>query len=77
MFPCRGKAASTQVNELVSKMGSTPYGMIWIDIEDNPSTGCSWNIGTSASNCQFLGDLISAIRGHGKTVGIYSSYYMW
>merc|ERR1712173_412497 len=33
------------------------YGMIWFDIEENPSSGCGW--GTSySSNCAYLQQLI-------------------
>ena len=77
MFPCRGKSAASQVSDLVSKMGNANYGMIWLDIETNPSTGCSWTQGSGASNCQYVTDLVNAVKSHGKTAGIYSSYYMW
>ena len=58
-------------------MGSSSYGTIWIDVETNPSSGCSWASYTGASNCKFLGDIVNAIKSHGKTPGIYSSYYQW
>ena len=77
MFPCRGKSASTQVNELINGMGSSNYGMIWLDIENNPSSGCSWTQASGSSNCQYVTDLVNAVKSHGKTPGIYSSYYMW
>jgi hypothetical protein len=62
MFPCRGKNATVQANDLVNflnamKAGSekSTYeyqtGMIWLDIETNPSSGCSWKIGNATSNC--------------------------
>ena len=51
--------------------------MIWLDIETNPSTGCSWNSFSHESNCQYIGELLTALKGHGKTPGIYSSHYMW
>ena len=77
MFPCRGKNAQTQANEIVSGMGSYSYGKIWIDIETNPSSGCSWASFSHASNCDFVGELVSALKGHGKGVGIYASHTMW
>ena len=58
-------------------MGSSSYGMIWLDIETNPSPGCSWASWSGGSNCQFIGELVNAIRSRGKVPGIYSSYYMW
>ncbi len=77
MFPCRGKTASSQVNDLVSRMAGQNYGKIWLDIETNPSSGCSWTQASSVSNCQYVTDLVNAVRSLGKTPGIYSSYYMW
>ncbi|CDW81675.1 glycosyl hydrolases family 25 protein [Stylonychia lemnae] len=77
MFPCRGKSASEQVSELVSSLGSAPYGQIWVDVETNPSSGCSWSSYSGSSNCQYISDLVSAIQSHGKAPGIYSSYYQW
>ena len=77
MFPCRGKSASSQVASLVSELSGHPYGMIWLDIETNPSSGCSWESFSHASNCEYLGELVSEVKSHGKTPGIYSSQYMW
>jgi hypothetical protein len=77
MFPCRGKSASGQVQELISGLAGVNYGMIWVDVETNPSTGCSYADSSHAFNCQFITDVISAIRSHGKSPGVYSSYYMW
>ncbi len=77
MFPCRGKSATNQVNDLISHMSGSNYGMIWLDIETNPSTGCGWGQGSGASNCNFVTELVNAVKSHGKTVGIYSNYYMW
>lgn len=62
MFPCRGKNATVQANDLVnflnamkaaSEKSTYEYqtGMIWLDIETNPSSGCSWKIGNATSNC--------------------------
>jgi GH25 family lysozyme M1 (1,4-beta-N-acetylmuramidase) len=42
LFPCRGKNATAQVNELISGISSTLYSTIWIEVETNPSSGCSW-----------------------------------
>ena len=89
MFPCRGKNATTQVNELVNyleslletKDSSSIYdyttGTIWLDIETNPSSGCSWTLGTPESNCDYIQELITAIESRGRAVGIYASGYMW
>lgn len=89
MFPCRGKNATLQVNELIDyleKMMNTPgtaskyeftTGTIWLDIETNPSSGCTWSQGSAESNCQYIKELISAIEARGRAVGIYASAYMW
>ena len=79
MFPCRGKSASTQVTELMNGLSSvsSKYGQVWIDVETNPSTGCSWTQASGSSNCAYLQELVDAISSHGKVPGIYSSYYMW
>ena len=77
MFPCRGKSASDQVSDLINNLGSTNYGMIWLDVETNPSSGCSWASYSAASNCQYATDLANAVTSRGKKVGIYSSWSMW
>jgi GH25 family lysozyme M1 (1,4-beta-N-acetylmuramidase) len=53
------------------------YGTVWLDVEINPSSGCSWAGNSAASNCQYLGELVQALKNRGKRVGIYSSRYMW
>jgi len=42
MFPCRGKNATAQVNEMVDNIPRDLYDRIWVDIETNPSAGCTW-----------------------------------
>lgn len=32
MFPCRGKSASAQVDQMISAISSNLYGMVWIDV---------------------------------------------
>ena len=51
--------------------------MIWIDVETNPSSGCSWKFGNATSNCDFLKEIITALENRGRSVGIYASAYMW
>jgi hypothetical protein len=76
MFPCRGKSANSQVDQMVSAIASNTYGMVWIDVETNPSSGCGWG-SDHAGNCAFLTETINRIKSHGKTAGIYASRYMW
>jgi GH25 family lysozyme M1 (1,4-beta-N-acetylmuramidase) len=51
MFPCRGKNATAQANEMIDSIPRELYDRIWIDIETNPSPGCSWSGHDAASNC--------------------------
>ena len=57
-------------------MLESSYGMIWLDIEINPSGGCGWGTDYTA-NCNYVNELISAVKSHGKKAGVYSSEYMW
>jgi hypothetical protein len=76
MFPCRGKSASAQVDQMMAGISASLYGMVWIDVESNPSTGCAW--GTNyASNCEFLTETVNRIKSHGKVPAIYASAYQW
>lgn len=52
-------------------------GTIWLDIETNQSSGCSWSLATFDSNCEYTKQLIAAIKARGRAVGIYASAYMW
>jgi len=53
------------------------YGMIWLDIEYNPSSGCSWASYSAADNCEYVQELASAGKSNGATIGVYSSQYEW
>jgi hypothetical protein len=76
MFPCRGKSATAQVDQMVAAISNNLYGMVWVDVETNPSTGCGW--GTDhTGNCNFLTEIVNRVKSHGKAVGIYASQYMW
>jgi len=65
-----------KVPEFRKDIVSTSYGMIWLDIETNPSTGCGWGTGYT-SNCQYVTELVNQIKARGKVPGIYASSYMW
>lgn len=69
MFPCAGQDPASQVNSLVSQLSSNgvQYGMIWADIETNPSSGCGW--ADQASNCQFMQGLVNAFEANGINYG--------
>lgn len=53
------------------------YGTVWLDVEHNPSTGCGWSTSDYTGNCNFLSDLVNALKAKGKLVGIYGSKYQW
>ncbi|CAM5999503.1 unnamed protein product [Sphagnum balticum] len=76
LFPCRGKSASTQVDQLMAGISANLYGMIWVDVETNPSSGCGWTSDYNG-NCAFLTEIINRIKSKGKVPGIYASRYMW
>lgn len=73
LFPCRSKSAKDQVNSLYNELKGYEYGMIWIDIETNPSPNCGWSGHTFSSNCQYIVELIDAIKATGIVPGIYAS----
>lgn len=77
MFPCRGKSATAQVDEMVKAIPASLYGTVWIDVETNPSSGCSWSGHDANSNCEFLTEIVNRVKSHNKPVGIYASAVMW
>ena len=60
---------------MIANLGGINYGQIWLDIETNPSPGCSWD--GYPDNCAYVSELVQAIRNNGRVPGIYASYYMW
>lgn len=32
MFPCRGKSATAQVDQMISAISGTLYGTVWVDV---------------------------------------------
>eukprot|EP00483_Globobulimina_turgida_P001272 UN01274 len=81
MFPCSSTAnsATTQMNTMISDLSShgAKYNMIWLDIEDNPDSECSWSKNTIAVNCDIILALGTAAEANGKKVGIYSNHNEW
>ncbi|CUG87021.1 glycoside hydrolase, putative [Bodo saltans] len=74
-FPCIGVNAATQVADDYARVAGK-FGMMWFDIETNPSPNCGWS-GDKTTNCNFMGALIAAGNSHGIHMGIYASAYMW
>lgn len=78
LFPCTGTAKSpqTQVKEMIDGLHASTYNRIWIDVETNSSPNCGWTK-DHTFNCNFLKEVVAAVKSSGKEVGIYASYYMW
>ena len=53
------------------------FGMVWIEVEVNPTKGCGWTGHTHESNCEYLHETIQAVKAKGKKVGVYTSIYEW
>ncbi|KAL4481945.1 hypothetical protein ABPG74_008034 [Tetrahymena malaccensis] len=65
-------------NQNNSFQNGDAYDRIWVDIETNPSTSCSWdNISSVQDRCNYLQRIVDQILKRGKQVGIYASHYMW
>jgi GH25 family lysozyme M1 (1,4-beta-N-acetylmuramidase) len=62
---------------MISAISSSLYSKVWIDVETNPSSGCSWSGHDSASNCNFVTEIVNRIKAKGKHAGIYGSKTMW
>lgn len=78
LFPCIGttKSPQAQVNEMVQGLHSSTYNTVWIDVETNSSPNCGWSKDVNF-NCNFLKEMVAAVKNAGKQVGIYASHYMW
>lgn len=70
------RVESSELPEWRKETLGKSYGMVWVDVEINPSSGCGWGK-DYASNCEFVQELVGRLKYHGLTVGVYSSEYMW
>lgn len=77
MFPCPGKNATEQVHSTIKFLQSSgaPFDKLWFDIETDPSSGCGWS-SDKAHNCDFLGEMVRAVKDAGQAAGVYISTYM-
>lgn len=76
LFPCRSKPAGEQVANMLNNLDRSSFHRVWLDIEDNPSPGCSW-IGQE-DNCAYLAALASAVQSTaGVPLGVYSNHHDW
>ena len=78
LFPCPTKDIGAQVQEMVANLtaAGVKYGSIWLDIESDPSTGCSWSQDLT-KNCQTMAELAAAVNSTGIPWGTYTSAYEW
>lgn len=78
LFPCFTKSASSQVDGLLDSLHShgVKFGMVWFDIEENPSPHCGWSTNLN-DNCLYMKELIEAMRARGQAFGIYASHWEW
>ena len=79
MFPCASTAdsAKAQMQTMIDDLKDYDYGMIWLDIEENPSSGCSWSDNDIDTNCDIIIALGNTTVENGKKVGVYSNYNEW
>lgn len=70
MLTCRGKDAVAQTNAMMDNLPANLYDKIWVSLLRNPNSGCDWASYSADSNCQFLRELVAAVKNRGKDVGI-------
>jgi len=74
IFPCVPCGnPQGQINNMLDRLGNTPFGMVWLDIEV-----FQWS-SNHQSNINFIEGMINAVvaRIGEKRLGIYTNYYMW
>ena len=76
MFPCAGKPASVQALQMLGNLSGFD-GKVWLDVEDNPSPGCSWTAAPPAQQCVFLRELVAILQQQAVSVGVYSNAHEW
>ena len=78
LFPCPTQDAQQQASDMLSMLGSEFSGKVWIDVENNPSKGCSWTALPAGSGCAFLREMVAVIQEQqGTTPGIYANHNGW
>lgn len=77
MGSCRGRDATTQANDMLDSLPSNLYNKVWIVVQKNKNQGCDWGSYAAAGNCEYLKQILAAVKARGKEVGIFSDYYSW
>ena len=62
---------------MVEALSDAPYGFAWLDIEQNPSATCGWDLHDMTDNCKFVLDLVNNLTAVGVGVGVYTSEAEW
>lgn len=52
--PCRSKNGTGQVKEMFTAIPSSLFSMVWIHVDYNPYSNCSWTSHDAPSNCAYL-----------------------
>lgn len=77
MDSCRGIDASSQTNDMLDAIPADLYSKVWVSVAKGGAAGCDWSSYPSAGNCDYLQQMIAAINGRGKPVGIFSDSSAW
>lgn len=76
METCRAKDATTQANDMLDSIPSNTYNKVWVVVQSLKGT-CDWGTMPANLNCEYLKQIIAAVKARNKDVGIYSDYYAW
>ena len=66
MGSCRGRDATMQANDMLDSIPSNLYNKVWITVQKTQNQGCSWGSYPAAGNCEFLKQLIAAVKARNK-----------
>lgn len=66
MYSCRGKPAVDQANAMLEGIPSDLYNKVWIVVQPGREQSCDWSLYPGSSNCQYLKQLLAAVKGFGK-----------
>lgn len=76
-FDCPSNlTAAQQVDQTLQGMQGVPFGMLWMDIEQNPGSG--WGTDAAANHQWLVEAVAEAVKQIGAArVGVYSSPWGW
>lgn len=78
VFPCRAVPAKDTIAAFLGNVSAsgTKLASVYLDIEENPSTGCGWG-SDLASNCAYIAELGEALSEAGVAWGTYATPFEW